>query len=92
MSHSLLRRCLLVLVALGIMLGPPAAWATPVTWGSLLLEGGNAWTWIGDVLMGQHQPEGTRPKTRYKQPEPLPVPSVKHGCGIDPNGRPYCTP
>lgn len=95
MSHSLLRRCLLVLVALGITLGVPAVSARPVSWGSLLLEGRNAWTWVGEILMDQNVLEGRASKFSRGESirsRPQSATPVKHRCGIDPNGQTFCEP
>jgi hypothetical protein len=99
MRNSLLRRWVLVL-ALGVLLGPSVASASPRIGGSLFVEeGGSTWNWIGEMLAGLH----SRVETGKAQcganadgpshcPQPKPIPSPKHGCGIDPNGQPYCVP
>lgn len=101
MSHSLLRRCFLTLVVLGISMGTPAASASTLTWGSILMEGRNAWTWIGDVLIDQHQ-AGRTSKKRHgcgtgsnggpRCQDPATVPTGKAGCTINPDGQPRCAP
>jgi hypothetical protein len=99
MRNSLLRRWVLV-VALGVLLGPPVALAFPRTGRSFFVyEGGSTWSWIGEMLAGLHTRVvagkaqcGANADGQPRCPEPKPIPSPKHGCGIDPNGQPYCVP
>ena len=76
MNQSLPRRGFLVLISLGIMVGPSAASATSLNWVSLVTDGRTAWHWIGDFLAIQQRAEGAS--------------TARHRCGIDPNGQPSC--
>jgi hypothetical protein len=99
MRNSLLRRWIFVL-ALGVLLGPSVASASPRTGGSLFAEeGGSTWSWIGEVLVGLHSRVGpgkaqcgANADGQSLCPKPKPIPAPKHGCGIDPSGQPYCVP
>lgn len=99
MRNSPLHRFVLIL-ALGVLLGPSIASASPRTGGSLFAgEGGSTWSWIGEMLAGLHSRVGAgkaqcgaNADDPSHCPQPKPIPAPKHGCEINPNGQPLCAP
>jgi hypothetical protein len=89
MLHSSLRRSLLVL-ALALSLGSPAASAAPVSWGSFLAEQGSSASRFLEAVLTKFPGSAKAGCSIKLDGQPLCVP--KFGCSIDPNGQSQCAP
>jgi hypothetical protein len=89
MLHSSLRRSLLVL-ALALSLGSPAASAAPVSWGSFLAEQGSSASRFLEAVLTRFP--GSAKASCSISPDGQPLCAPKLGCSIDPDGKSQCAP